>query len=91
MASLSFVTPELLKLRYQGIGQKDVTGAATFGNLSPDANAKPRLTVGEVHVANIETDELAEPKAGAEGQGDDQVVARMAGGNLQESLLLGRG
>jgi hypothetical protein len=43
----------------------------------------------EVHVAHVEPDDLAEAETGAQGDGEDRVIARVADGGVQERLLFG--
>jgi hypothetical protein len=43
------------------------------------------------HIADVETDDLAQAQARAEGEGVDEVVAEIAGGRAEDQpLLVGR-
>ncbi len=72
--------PELPRLRDQPVRQKDFRRPAALRDLLPDADADSRRTVWCEYVTDVEADDLGEAEAGAEGEGDDGVVAEVAGG-----------
>ena len=56
LALRPLVAPESLELRLETVGQEDVTGAATLGDLGAKADSDSRLTSWQVDVAEVEAD-----------------------------------
>src|SRR5512140_2659179 len=52
--------PEPRELGFEGVGQEQVPGPATLGDLSPEPNADSRLPTRQVGVAHVQADEFRE-------------------------------
>jgi hypothetical protein len=86
-----FAPPVPLQLRHEPVRQEHVRRTAALCDFPSNAHANPRPPVGCEHVANVEADDLRQAKAGAEGEREDQVVADIADGRLEnQPLLVGR-
>src|SRR5262249_8171267 len=70
--------PETPQLHAQAVREEHVRSPAALRNLAPHSDAHPHDAARAVHVADVEADDLAQAQAGAEGEGDDDVVAEVA-------------
>jgi hypothetical protein len=55
------VAPKALQLWHQRVRQEHVAGFATLGNLAPQSYTPAWCSIGEVHVAHVETHDLRKP------------------------------
>ena len=90
MAGL-LVEPEARKLLDQRVGHKHISRAPALRDLPPQVDPRARGAVGKEDISDVEANNLAEAQAGAKGEGENRVLARVAGGGLQERTLLGLG
>ncbi len=66
-------------------------GALMLGDLGPAPDPHPRRAAGEEDIPHVEADDLGEPEARAQGQGEDHVVPRMRRRYPQQAPPLGFG
>ena len=86
-AALLLPPPESSQLLNEPVRQEHVRGPAALGDRGPDTDPHPRRTVRREHIADVEAHDFGQPKAGAESQGDDQVVAKVDLRDAQDGPL----
>ena len=70
-------------LRQESVRQEDVATTAALGDLGADSDARARRSVRREQVTDVESDDLGEAEAGAEGQAVDEVTSVLAAGRTQ--------
>jgi len=80
------VPQESAQLGYERVGEEHVAGVATLGDLGAEANSSPRHAILE-DVADIEPYDLGKAQSGAEGEGEEHVVARVTSRGLEQGSL----
>jgi hypothetical protein len=91
LALSPLASPEPPELRLETVGEEDVASAATLGDLRAKPDPDPRLTSWQVDVTDVEADDLREPEAGAQSEGDEQSLPWPVAGRLVQRQLVGAG